>query len=218
MYQDKTLQSVFVETISKTQKNTIVEFIYKHPKLSISDFTNTFLQPLLDKLSYENKNIILLGDFNIDLLHYESHSQTRDILDCMYPGPLSPQIIISTTITPCPSTLIDNIFKNTVNESLGTGNLTFFSDHLAQFLIYPELTINNKEKKKSRYKRNYKKLSITKFKEDSENLNWIEILKTQKCNRATSLENLLQVINILLDRHSPLKELTKREIKTKSKP
>ena len=64
MYQDKTLEYVFVEIISKTQKNTIVGCIYKHPKLSISDFTNTFLQPLLDKLSYENKSIILLGDFN----------------------------------------------------------------------------------------------------------------------------------------------------------
>ena len=34
----------------------------------------------------------------------------------------------------------------------------------------------------------------------------------------TSLENLLQVINTLLDRHVPLKQLMKREIKTKSKP
>ena len=71
MYQDKTLEYVFVEIISKTQKNTIVGCIYKHPKLSTSDFTNIFLQPLLDKLSYETKNIILQGDFNIDLLHYE---------------------------------------------------------------------------------------------------------------------------------------------------
>ena len=71
MYQDKTLKYVFVEIISKTQKNTIVACVYKHPKLSISDFTNIFLQPLLDKLSYETKNIILQGDFNIDLLHYE---------------------------------------------------------------------------------------------------------------------------------------------------
>ena len=53
MYQDKPLESVFVEKISKTQKNTIVGCIYKHPKLTISDFTDTFLQRLLDKLSYK---------------------------------------------------------------------------------------------------------------------------------------------------------------------
>ena len=33
-----------------------------------------------------------------------------------------------------------------------------------------------------------------------------------------SSENLLQVINTLLDRHAPLKQLVKREIKTKTKP
>ena len=53
MYQDKTLESVFVGKISKTQKITIVGCIYKHPKLTISAFTDTFLQPLVDKLSYK---------------------------------------------------------------------------------------------------------------------------------------------------------------------
>ena len=76
----------------------------------------------------------------------------------MYSESLSPQITIPARITPRSSTLIDNIFTNTVNESLVSGNLTFsISDHLAQFLIYPELTINNKEKKIPQYKKNYKK-------------------------------------------------------------
>ena len=128
----------------------------------------------------------------------------------MYSGSLSPQIIILTRIAPCSSTLIDNIFTNTVNESLVSGNLTFsISDHLTQFLIYPELTINNKEIKKTKYKRYHKKLSTSKSKEDLENLNWTKILKTRKCNIDTSLENLLQVINTLLDRNASLKQLTK---------
>ena len=45
---------------------------------------------------------------------------------------------------------IGTISANTVNESLVSGNLAFsLSDHLAQFLIHPELTINNKRKKKT---------------------------------------------------------------------
>ena len=50
------------------------------------------------------------------------------------------------------------------------------------------------------------------------NLDLKEISKTQKCNTDTSLENVLQAINTLFDKHAPLKQLTKREIKTKSKP
>ena len=70
---------------------------------------------------------------------------------------------IPTRITPPSSTLIDNIFKNTVNESLVSGNLTFsISDHLAQFLIYRELTINNNKNKK-RKNHNIKRTTKTQY-------------------------------------------------------
>ena len=97
-----------------------------------------FLQPLLDKLSYENKNVILLGDFNIDLLHYELHIQTREYLDKIYFGLLT-RITIPTRIIPRSRKLIDNIFTNTVDQPGISGNLMCsISDHLAQFLIYPK--------------------------------------------------------------------------------
>ena len=69
---DEMLESVFVEVLSQSNKNTIIECIYKYPKMALADITQNFIQPLLDKLSLENKNIILLGDFNIDLLHHEN--------------------------------------------------------------------------------------------------------------------------------------------------
>ena len=65
----------------------------------------------------------------------------------MYSGSLSPQITIPTGITLRSITLIDNIFTNTVNESQLSGNLTFsISDHVAIFLICPELTMNKERK------------------------------------------------------------------------
>ena len=90
LYKDKNLESVFIEVLSKFDKNTIIGCIYKHPNLAIQEFMDTFLQPLLDNLSYENKNVILMGDFNIDLLHYESYIQTREFLDKIYFGSLTP--------------------------------------------------------------------------------------------------------------------------------
>ena len=117
LYKNKNPESVFIKILSKSDKNTIIGCIYKHPNLAIQEFMDTFLQPLLDNLSYENKNVILMGDFNIDLLHYESHIQTREFLDKIYFGLLTPHITIPTRITPQSRTLIDNIFTNTV-ESL----------------------------------------------------------------------------------------------------
>ena len=92
----KQIESAAIEIIDKTHKNTIVICIYKHPNLSIADFNEGYLQHLLDKLSYERKNIIVLGDFNIDLLHYETDYQTRNFLDRMYSNSLAPKITIPT--------------------------------------------------------------------------------------------------------------------------
>ena len=180
---------------------------------------NTFLQLLLDKLSYENKNVILLGDFYIDLLHYELHIQTRVFLDKIYFGSLSPHITIPTRITPRSRTLIDNIFANTVDEPSIRGNLMCsISDHLAQFLIYPEQNAKECLNEKMKYKRNYKKINKEKFEQDLEHINWVEALKINDENVETSLGNFLQITNSLLGKHAPLKQITKKEIKTKSKP
>ena len=70
---------------------------------------------LLDKLSFESKNTILFGDFNIDLLHCEYDNHTRIFLDHMYSSSLYPQIIILTRITPYSKTLISNVFKNSAD-------------------------------------------------------------------------------------------------------
>ena len=106
MYKDKNLESVFIEVLSKSDKSTIIGCIYKHLNLAIQEFMNTFLQPLIDKLSYENQNVILIGDFNIDLLHYESHIQTRELLGKIYFGSLKPHIAIPTRKTPRSRTLM----------------------------------------------------------------------------------------------------------------
>ena len=58
LLKDKNLESVFIEILSKSDKNTIIGCIYRHLNLAVQEFMDTFLQPLLDKLSYENKNVI----------------------------------------------------------------------------------------------------------------------------------------------------------------
>ena len=92
---------------------------------------------ILKKVSFENKDVYLLGDFNISLLNYESDRHT-------------PYIKLPTRITPRSKTLIDNIFYNNFNESIISGNLiTDISDHLAQFIIIPKILQQESKKKNS---------------------------------------------------------------------
>ena len=46
MYKSKELESIFIEIINKEGKNTIADYIYRHPKLAIDEINNQFLSPM----------------------------------------------------------------------------------------------------------------------------------------------------------------------------
>ena len=86
-----------------------------------------------------------------------------------------------TRITPHSRTLIDNIFTKTADEpSISDNMLCSISDHLAQFLIYPEQYAEKCVNEKTKYERNYKKINKPKFEQDLEHKNCIEALKVNE--------------------------------------
>ena len=178
-----------------------------------------FVKPLLEKLCHENKNIILLGEFNIYLLRYNSNTQTGEFLNQVYFGFLFPQITIPTKMTLRSKTLIDNIFTNTVNKfSISNNLLCSISDYLAQFLIYLDHKVIFDNHQKPQCRRNYKGMVKSNFVQDLENINLIGTLYTNQDNAETEVEQLLIFINSLIDKHVPQRKITKQEVKTKSKP
>ena len=69
MYKKDQLESTFIETINSKKSNIVVSCVYKHPNMDVLDF-NSIINQLLDKISKEQKQSFLLGDFNINLLNY----------------------------------------------------------------------------------------------------------------------------------------------------
>ena len=69
MYKKDQLESTFIETINSKKSNIVVSCVYKHPNMDVLDF-NSLINQLLDKISKGQKQIFLLGDFNINLLNY----------------------------------------------------------------------------------------------------------------------------------------------------
>ena len=67
-YKKRELKSDFIEIIQKDSKNIAVGCIHRHPCIQQSEFNDEYLKPLSEKLISENKEVIFLGDFNIDLL------------------------------------------------------------------------------------------------------------------------------------------------------
>ena len=101
--------------------------------MEISDFNKYYSSNLIEALSLENEKIVELGDFNVDLLKYDSNHDISDFLDTMHFN-LLPHITSPTRITAKSSTLIDNIFSNFFDSSFTSCNIvTALSDHHAQF-------------------------------------------------------------------------------------
>ena len=159
-------ESSFVEIINKNEKNMVAGCIYKHPKQTIPDFSDNHLLPLLEKLSHENKQILIMGDFKIDLLNYND-KYTANFLDTMFSYSYLPLINTTTRVTDHSKTLIDNIFYNKPMLNITAGNISsVISDHLIQFLIEPSSS-NAKLEQTCKLQRCYKNFDDTKFRNDS---------------------------------------------------
>ena len=190
------MESVFIEIIQKNSKNMVVGCIYRHPCMQHSEFNDKYLKPLSEKLISENKEVILLGDFNIDLLKCDSNKNNSDFLDIIYSTNLVPNITSPTRLTSQRQILIDNIFSSIINDDCIAGNLISpISDNHAQFLIIPNYTITQNSKK-GIYKQNFKHFSSKKFTTDLEKVNWDNILNVSEGNVDKSLQ--IYLTNICL--------------------
>ena len=90
----------------------------------------------------ENKEVVLLGDFNIDLLKCGSNKKVSDFLGIIYSTNVLPNFTSPIRLTTCSETLTGNIFSSVVNDECIAGNLNSpISDHHAKVLITPNYTI-----------------------------------------------------------------------------
>ena len=117
--------------------------------MDVTDFNNNFLNNLLKKINQEQKKVFLLGDFNIDLMHYNEHKPTNEFLDSLASNSYLPYIIQPSRHTSHSRTLIDNIFSNVISRDIICGNITAtISDHLPSscshqtlLLIHPPINL-----------------------------------------------------------------------------
>ena len=211
IYKSFQLESVFVEIINKNGKNIICGCIYRHPSMDLNEFNQDFLNPLMEKTLKENKAIFLLGDFNADLLNYNSEVDITNFFDTLTSNLIVPHIILPTRITLTSKTLIDNIFSNSLNYQHGiSGNLTMsISDHLAQFLIMPNCKVFM-PKKSCSFKRDTKKFDKENFLLDLLGIDFCSVFS--EYNNPNDCFSCLELeINKLADKYMPMKKLSKNE-------
>ena len=123
-----------------------------------SDLNDEYLKPLSENLTSGNKEVILLDDFNTDLLKCDSIKDISNFLDIIYFTNVLPNITSATSFTSWSQTLIDNIFSSII------------SDRHAQLLIIPDYK-TTKNSKNDIYKQNFKHFHSKKNITDLEKVN-----------------------------------------------
>ena len=93
---------------------------------------------MLNCVNNERKIGYLMGDYNINILNYDSHSATAEFVDMLYSHVFLPLISPPTRITQNSATIIDNIYSNNIGKPECGHNgilVTDISDHFPIFHI-----------------------------------------------------------------------------------
>ena len=115
-------ESNWIEVQSNLHENMPFVVFYRHPRGNASRFLN-YINDTLEVINNENKTCTLLGDFNLNLLNFETHLDTREFINIFSSYFYSLDIIKPTRITYHSATLIDNIFVNSLAHHTISGNL-----------------------------------------------------------------------------------------------
>lgn len=186
-------ESLFIECIVN-KKKTIVGVVYRPntpPKADLDIFSFHLIE-LMEIISHETKNCIIMGDINIDFLNESSHSKTSEIVDNVYACGYSPVITQPTRVTENSATLIDQIFLSTrdVSGNCKSGIIvTDVSDHYGVFLLTNCTTQeNSKIQSTPTPYRVYSENNINQFSNIIQNMNFTNI--TSETSAQLSYDNL----------------------------
>ena len=146
----------------------------------------------------------------------ENHSHTEEFLNTLNSNFFEPHITKPTRITDHTSTLIDNIFFNSIDFDCSSGNIIYnISDHLPNFLIINDFCSSNK--KETIYKRDFTKFDKDSLIDNFKSINWIETF--QNCHNVDDMFNsFFDISSEIINTHIPLKKVLRKEAKFLENP
>ena len=211
----ESFQALWIE-ISFVKKKNVICGVRYHQHNSPESFLK-YLEEIIDKFTSTGKNLCLLGDFNLCLQKIETCNYSRDFLLALQSCYLLPTIDKPTRVHKNSASLIDNIFVNNPEQVLISGNLiTDVSDHFSQFCILT--STRDKIKRKQIKKRDLSHFNPDSLNSDLATIDWSCIIKTHANNVDELFSTFYRNFNKIINKHAPIKTLSRGRIKQFSKP
>ena len=212
---NEAFQVLWTEFSVVNKENVICGIFYRQhnsPEIFQSYFDET-----IEKLAPSGKHIVIMGDFNIDLLKCASSSYSHDFLSSLQSYFLFPSIDKPTRVCSTSATLIDNIFVNNPDQVVACGNIiSDISDHVSQFCILKSIT--DKIKIIQSKVRDFSRFSRDSFNADLSNVDWNALLNKKPRDADNVFSSFYNKFNKLINKHAPMKTISNRKAKQLSKP
>ena len=153
---------------------------YNDTKQFLQDF-----QEITKTLVRKKTECLIAGDFNLNLLKHDTHSDTGCFLNGLLHDSFVPLITRPTRFSDTASSLIDNIFSNKLfNNSVSGTLITDISDHLPIFYIKYETHFQEIQKTVTYCKRNITERQVNDFKLKLAQVDWSEVTECSNANNA----------------------------------
>ena len=110
------IESLSIEILNSQTRNIIFNVIYRPPNGDLN-VCETFFKKILSDSSAVNKTFFLAGDFNINLLDFETNKKVQSFVNLMFEFSMIPTINKPTRVTKHTATAIDNIITNCIINS-----------------------------------------------------------------------------------------------------
>lgn len=209
------VELVCIDIYSPDSTYTVLN-MYRHPnKGSVAEFQSD-LENIFQILKNEGKNVIILGDININLLKIQN-DKIKDYINNLIINSYTPCLTLPTRITDSTATLIDHIYiklkQTEINDRIITGNLlTDITDHLPNFLLLG--TPVNEMIKNRPYIRIYNETNISKLQADLSEVNWSVIFEDKTPNEKCDV--FISTYSTLFNKSFPKTRLSRKRAKDKN--
>ena len=194
------IENIWVEIFLTNTKNFLISTTYRPPDGSkyLSKSFNDDINDCLKNATLESKEIILLGDFNINYKKRNEHRELKMIFQSQW---LLQLVKNDTRVTKDTSTLIDLIFTNTPSSFITCDVIpTHISDHHMVACIRKK----NHQKCTPRVttSREYKNYNPLKLNEYFAEVDWKGVFNESDVNKAVELFN--SILLTIFDKHAPI--------------
>ena len=198
------VESLFIELMNPHGKNILIGVIYRPPRSNFNDFL-TSLQDLVQNPNILNKDVFLMGDFNIDLMKCNSQNNSQEFIETLMSASFLPLISKPTRVASQSATLIDNIFCNVLPLPESGIVLSDITDH---YPIFAQVPIKLTKQNNFYRRRKITTDNLTSLQNSLKEIDWSFVYNTTDVN--LSYDKFIATITSKIDNHIPMRNIKNR--------